>query len=42
MELRHAPDVVSALGVGALCLSAALPVAAKPYRDSKPGTCWWT
>lgn len=38
MELRYTPDVVRALGVGALCLSAALPVAAKPYRDSKPGT----
>jgi len=38
MELRYTPDVVGALGVGALCLSAALPVAATPYRDSKPGT----
>jgi serine/threonine-protein kinase HipA len=38
MELRYTSDVVSALGVGALCLSAALPVAATPYRDSKPGT----
>lgn len=38
MELRYTSEVVSALGVGALSLSAALPVAAKPYRDSKPGT----
>lgn len=37
MELEYAPDIVAALGVGALCLSAALPVATKPYRDSKPG-----
>lgn len=34
-ELEYTPDVVNALGVGALCLSAALPVAAKRYRDSK-------
>jgi serine/threonine-protein kinase HipA len=38
MELRYVPEIVSALGVGALCLSAALPVTDKPYRDSKPGT----
>ncbi|MGI8535827.1 MAG: HipA domain-containing protein [Mycobacteriales bacterium] len=38
MELRYTPEIVSALGVGALCLSAALPVAAKPYRDNKTGT----
>ena len=38
MELRYVPEIVNALGVGALCLSAALPVASKPYRDSKPGT----
>jgi len=38
MELRYTPEIVSALGVGALCLSTALPVAATPYRDSKPGT----
>lgn len=37
LELAYAPEVVSALGVGALCLSAALPVTGKPYRDSKPG-----
>jgi serine/threonine-protein kinase HipA len=37
LELEYAPEVVSALGIGALCLSAALPVAAKPYRDSRPG-----
>jgi serine/threonine-protein kinase HipA len=37
LELEYAPAVGSELGVGALCLSAALPVAAKPYRDSKPG-----
>ena len=38
MELRYTSEIVSALGIGALCLSAALPVAAKPYRVSKPGT----
>jgi serine/threonine-protein kinase HipA len=38
LELRYAPDVVASSGVGALSLSAALPVAAKPYKDSKPGT----
>lgn len=37
LELEYAARMVSALGIGALCLSAALPVAAKPYRDSKPG-----
>lgn len=38
MELRYAPEVVASLGVGALSLSAALPVSAKSYKDSKPGT----
>ncbi len=38
LELEYTQEVASALGLGALCLSAALPVAAKPYRDSKPGT----
>lgn len=38
LELRYAPDVIASSGVGALSLSAALPVAAKPYKDSKPGT----
>lgn len=37
LELTYTPEMVSELGVGALCLSAALPVAAKAYRDSKPG-----
>lgn len=37
LELEYEPEVVSALGVGALCLSAALPVTGKPYRDTKPG-----
>ncbi|MDQ3502903.1 MAG: HipA domain-containing protein [Actinomycetota bacterium] len=37
LELEYAPEVVSALGIGALCLSVSLPVAAKPYRDTRPG-----
>jgi len=38
MELRYTPEIVGALGIGAVCLSTALPVAAATYRDSKPGT----
>ena len=37
LELEYDPQLVRKLGVGALCLSAALPVAARPYKDkAKP------
>lgn len=35
LHLHYEPGVVAALGVGALCLSAALPVSALPYKDAR-------
>jgi serine/threonine-protein kinase HipA len=49
LELEYTPQVVNELGVGALRFPAAMPVATKPYRDTKPGAprprrsveFWW-